>query len=125
MCGDGEQQDNLRFAFKSLLTDLEDSAQARALPYIRFLNNCFWRNEIRYTNALLVLLVWHNFVVNYVAQKQSIDTCIDIVVQPSLFRSICFLLSCVTVESRDSTISLHARTGHNCPRAVAPAPARW
>jgi len=39
--------------------------------------HCFWHSEIYYTNALL-LLVGSTCVVMFVAQKQLIDTCMEI-----------------------------------------------
>jgi hypothetical protein len=44
---------------------------------VKLLINCFWRNEIYYKNALL-LRAWSICVVFFVAQKQLINTSIEI-----------------------------------------------
>jgi len=70
--------------FASAASQLRDCClPPRGLPpfiSIKASSNFFWRNEIYYTNALL-LLVWSICVVIFVAQKQQINTFTEMYLQ--------------------------------------------
>jgi hypothetical protein len=61
---------------------------------VKVLINCFWRNEIYYTDALL-LLVWYMCVVMCVAQKTSINTRMEISTDTRVRHNRAFLVRAI------------------------------